>query len=62
MEVSTMMRVVYGIEVPESDNTYDNIVKNMSDIMAETGVPGTFMVDYFPQSRHNFFLFPICYS
>ena len=57
-----MMRVTYGIEVSETDITYDNIIKDVSGIMAITGVPGTFMVDYLPQCRNVLFISQMCCS
>ena len=55
-----MLRVTYGIVVSGTDDTYDTILKDAAGIVAITGVPGTFIVDYIPLCRIDLLLPPIC--
>jgi hypothetical protein len=42
------MKIGYGIAVQESDDPYISIAEEVSNGVAEAGIPGAFLVDSFP--------------
>ena len=42
------MRIGYGIAVQESDDPYISIAEETLNGLAEAGIPGAFLVDFFP--------------
>jgi hypothetical protein len=42
------MKIVYGISVQESEDSYISIAEEVLNGLAEAGIPGTFWVDMFP--------------
>jgi hypothetical protein len=45
---ATIMKIVYGITVQESDDPYISIAEEALKGVAEAGTPGAFWVDTFP--------------
>jgi hypothetical protein len=45
---ATIMKIVYGIAVQESDDPYISIAEETLKSLAEAGIPGAFWVDMFP--------------
>ena len=45
---ATIMKIVYGIAVQESDDPYISIAEEALNGVAEAGIPGAFWVDMFP--------------
>lgn len=55
--VSSMVHLVYGIKVSQSNHVYDDLLDEVGDAVAKTGVPGTFLVDVMPICDSSTFLF-----
>ena len=45
---ATIMKIVYGIAVQESDDPYISIAEEALTTVAEIGIPGAFWADMFP--------------
>ena len=45
---ATIMKIGYGIDVQESDDSYISIAEEVLNGVALAGIPGTFWVDLFP--------------
>jgi hypothetical protein len=45
---ATIMKIVYGIVVQESDDPYISIAEEVFKGLAEAAIPGAFWVDMFP--------------
>ena len=45
---ATIMQILYGISVQESDDPYISIAEEALDGLAQAGVPGAFLVDLIP--------------
>ena len=45
---ASIMKIGYGITVQESDDPYISIAEEVLSGVAEAGIPGSFLVDFFP--------------
>ena len=46
------MKIVYGIDVQESDDPYITMAEEVLNGLAEAGIPGSFWVDMFPLLKY----------
>ena len=49
---ATIMSIAYGIKITESEDPYIVIAEKAMSSIAEAGIPGTFLVDFFPILKH----------
>ena len=48
LAASTIMRIVYGIEIKESNDIYISVAERAMKSMIETVTPGSLMLDHLP--------------
>ena len=46
------MKIVYGVDVQESDDPYISMAEEVLNGLAEAGIPGAFWVDIFPALKY----------